>query len=353
MAWSQNERTSASTQGGRGGTVDVREDLRRSGRWKKRAYRRRRQVQAKCTRARSRIPNNFWGEQAKRIDWIKPYTKVKNTSFAPGNVSIKWFEDGSSTSPTTASTGISTKRGDQTAIIWEGDDPHGRHEASPISELHDEVCRFANVLKARGVKKGDRVTIYLPMIPEAAYRDARLRAHRRDPFGGVRRLLAEVARRPHRGLPVASVVITADEGLRGGKQGAAQGQRRRGARRSAGERRARASSSRAPAATVDMDAGPRRLVPRGSCQGRPTDCPSRARWTPRTRCSSSTPRAPPASPRACCTPPAAICCLRRDDASSTSSTITTATSTGAPPTSAGSPATATSSTARSPTARPR
>ncbi len=114
-------------------------------------------------------PNGFWAEQAKRIDWIKPFTKVKNTSFDQHNVSIKWFEDGA------------TQRRRQLHRPASGQarrpdrDHLGRRRSrripstSPIAQLHDEVCRFANVLKARGVKKGDRVTIYLPMIPEAAY----------------------------------------------------------------------------------------------------------------------------------------------------------------------------------------
>ena len=93
------------------------------------------------------------------------------------------------------------KRGDQTAIIWEGDDPKDDRKIT-YGELHAEVCRFANVLKARGVKKGDRVTIYHADDPGSGLRDARLRAHRRDPLGRVRRLLAGLARRPHRGLQV-------------------------------------------------------------------------------------------------------------------------------------------------------
>ena len=146
-------------------------------------------------------PERFWGEQGKRIDWIKPYTKVKRrlvrSAQRPRSTGSR---TASSTSPTTASTAISPTRGDQTAIIWEGDEPDEVASRSPIASCTREVCRFANVLKAHGVKKGDRVTIYLPMIPEAAVRDARLRAHRRDPFGGVRRLLAGLARRPHRRL---------------------------------------------------------------------------------------------------------------------------------------------------------
>src|SRR6266853_305972 len=113
-------------------------------------------------------PNGFWAEQAKRIGWIKPFTKVENASFAPGNISIKWFEDGVLNVAWNCIDRHLDKRGDQTAIIWEGDNPS---ESKHISyrQLHDEVCKFANILRTRNVKKGDRVTIYLPMIPEAAY----------------------------------------------------------------------------------------------------------------------------------------------------------------------------------------
>ncbi len=112
-------------------------------------------------------PNGFWAEQAKRIDWIKPFTKVKNTTYDPHNVSIKWFEDGTLNACYNCVDRHLAKRGDQTAIIWEGDDPKDDKKLT-YKQLHAEVCRFANVLKARGVKKGDRVTIYMPMIPEAA-----------------------------------------------------------------------------------------------------------------------------------------------------------------------------------------
>ena len=112
-------------------------------------------------------PNGFWAEQAKRIDWIKAPTKVKNTSYDPHNVSIKWFEDGTLNASYNCVDRHLAKRGDQTAIIWEGDDPKDDKKLT-YKQLHAEVCRFANVLKARGVKKGDRVTIYMPMIPEAA-----------------------------------------------------------------------------------------------------------------------------------------------------------------------------------------
>ena len=113
-------------------------------------------------------PQGFWSELGRRIDWIKPYTKVKNTSFGPGDVSIKWFEDGTLNVAANCIDRHLPTRGDQVAIIWEGDDPT-QEEQITYRQLHERVCKFANVLKAHGVKKGDRVTIYLPMIPEAAY----------------------------------------------------------------------------------------------------------------------------------------------------------------------------------------
>lgn len=161
-------------------------------------------------------PDAFWGEAAKRVDWIKPFTKVKNTSFAPGKVSIKWFEDGSLNVAHNCIDRHLAKRGDQVAIIWEGDDP-AKDKKITYKELHAEVCRFANVLKARGVKKGDRVTIYMPMIPEAAYAMlacARIGAIHSVVFGGFSpdSLAGRIDDCK------SSIVITADEGVRGGRK---------------------------------------------------------------------------------------------------------------------------------------
>jgi acetyl-CoA synthetase len=113
-------------------------------------------------------PDAFWGKHGQRLDWIKPYTKVKDTSFNENDFHIRWYEDGVLNVSANCIDRHLPRRGDQTAIIWEGDDPHQSRHIS-YRELHAEVCRFANVLKSRGVRKGDRVTIYLPMIPEAAY----------------------------------------------------------------------------------------------------------------------------------------------------------------------------------------
>jgi acetyl-CoA synthetase len=163
-----------------------------------------------------RDPEGFWGEHGKRIDWIKPYTRVKRTSFAPGNVSIEWFGDGTTNVSLNCIDRHLAKRADQVAIIWEGDDP-GESKRITYRQLHDEVCRFANVLKAHGVKKGDTVTIYLPMIPEAAYAMlacARIGAVHSIVFGGFSP--EAMAGRIEGGN--SRILITADEGLRAGKK---------------------------------------------------------------------------------------------------------------------------------------
>ena len=114
-------------------------------------------------------PVKFWGEHGKRIDWIKPYSPgaVRDVDYN-GQVRIRWFHDGVLNVSANCIDRHLAKRGDQTAIIWEGDDPAKSKKIS-YRELHAEVCRMANALKELGVKKGDRVTIYLPMIPEAAF----------------------------------------------------------------------------------------------------------------------------------------------------------------------------------------
>jgi acetyl-CoA synthetase len=112
-------------------------------------------------------PEGFWAEQAKRIDWIKPFTKVKDVSFKAPDVHIKWFHDGTLNASYNCLDRHLAKRGDQTAILWEADDPN-KSEAITYKDLHERVCRLGNAMKALGIKKGDIVTIYLPMIPEAA-----------------------------------------------------------------------------------------------------------------------------------------------------------------------------------------
>jgi acetyl-CoA synthetase len=163
-----------------------------------------------------RDPNAFWAEHGKRIDWFKPFTKVKNTSFDAPDVSIKWYEDGVTNVAHNCIDRHLTKRAAQTAIIWEGDDPSESRRIS-YAELHSEVSRLANVLREHGVKKGDRVTIYMPMIPEAAYAMlacARIGAIHSVVFGGFSP--DSLAGRIEGAQ--SAVVITADEGLRGGRK---------------------------------------------------------------------------------------------------------------------------------------
>ena len=160
-------------------------------------------------------PDGFWGEAGKRVDWIKPYAKVKNVSYGPGDVSIKWYEDGTLNVAANCIDRHLKTRGDQIAIIWEGDDPTVDEQIT-YKQLHERVCRFANVLKANGVKKGDRVTIYLPMIPEAAYAMlacARIGAVHSVVFGGFSpdSLAGRIEDAE------SKFIITADEGLRGGR----------------------------------------------------------------------------------------------------------------------------------------
>ena len=160
-------------------------------------------------------PDGFWREQGKRIDWSKPYTKVKNTTYGPGDVAIKWYEDGTLNAAHNCLDRHLDTRGDQTAIIWEGDDP-ADSKTFTYKELHREVCRFANGLKALGAKKGDRVTIYLPMIPEiavAVLACARIGAIHSVVFGGFSpdALAGRIQDCD------SNLIITSDEGMRGGK----------------------------------------------------------------------------------------------------------------------------------------
>ncbi|MCD2178491.1 acetate--CoA ligase [Rhizobium sp. C1] len=159
-------------------------------------------------------PEKFWAKHGTRIDWFKPFTKVKNTSFT-GKVSIKWFEDGITNVAYNCIDRHLVSRGDQVAIIWEGDNPYDDKKIT-YRELYDQVCRLSNVLKSNGVKKGDRVTIYMPMIPEAAYAMlacARIGAIHSIVFGGFSpdALAGRIIDCQ------STFVITADEGLRGGK----------------------------------------------------------------------------------------------------------------------------------------
>jgi acetyl-CoA synthetase len=161
-------------------------------------------------------PEGFWGEQGKRLDWIRPYTKVKRTSFDADFVSINWYEDGVLNVAANCLDRHLEKRGDQVAIIWEGDDPSDSKTVT-YRELHEQVCRLANAMKGLGVRKGDRVTIYMPMIIEAAVAMlacARIGAIHSVVFGGFspEALAGRIIDCK------SSLLITADEGIRGGRK---------------------------------------------------------------------------------------------------------------------------------------
>ncbi|MGY6696553.1 MAG: acetate--CoA ligase [Roseinatronobacter sp.] len=167
-------------------------------------------------------PEAFWGEQGKRIDWIKPYTKVCNSTFEPGKVNIKWFEDGTLNVSANCIDRHLVSRGDQTAIIWEPDDPKTPSLHITYKELLEQTCRMANVLKAQGIEKGDRVIIYLPMIPEAAYAMlacARIGAIHSIVFAGF----SPDALADRINGSGAKAVITADTAPRGGRRTALKG----------------------------------------------------------------------------------------------------------------------------------
>jgi len=161
-----------------------------------------------------RDPDTFWARHGRRIDWFKPFTKVKNTSFK-GRVSIKWYEDGITNVSYNCIDRHLKSRADQVAIIWEGDNPYIDKKIT-YRELYENVCRLANVLKKNGVKKGDRVTLYLPMIPELAY--AMLACARIGAIHSV--VFAGFSPEALGGRIVdcqSNFVITADQGIRGGK----------------------------------------------------------------------------------------------------------------------------------------
>ena len=163
-----------------------------------------------------RDPEGFWGRMGKRVDWVRPYTRVKDVSYDAANFHIRWYEDGQLNVAANCLDRHLATRGDKTAILWEGDNP-GESTAITYRELYYKVCKLANALKALGVQKGDRVTIYLPMIPEAAVAMlacARIGAIHSVVFGGfspdsLAGRISDCA---------STVVITADEGIRGGKK---------------------------------------------------------------------------------------------------------------------------------------
>ena len=160
-------------------------------------------------------PDQFWAEHGKRIDWIKPYSQISDVSFDAKDLHIKWYADGTLNAAANCLDRHLATRGDQTAIIWEGDEPD-QHRHITYRELHEDVCKFANVLKANGAKKGDRITIYMPMIPEATVAMlacVRIGAVHSVVFGGFSpdALAGRIQDCD------STMVITADEGVRGGR----------------------------------------------------------------------------------------------------------------------------------------
>ena len=185
------------------------------GDWKKTAHINAETYEKLFQRAQSE-PEKFWAEQAQRISWIKPFTKVKETSFDLHNVSINWFADGSTNVSMNCIDRHLSQRAHQPAIIWESDDP-ALSRTFTYAQLHEEVCLFANVLKRHGVSKGDRVTIYLPMIPQAAFAMlacARIGAIHSVVFGGFS--AEALAGRIEDAS--SALIITADEGVRAGRR---------------------------------------------------------------------------------------------------------------------------------------
>ena len=157
----------------------------------------------------------FWKEQGNRIDWITPYTKVKDVSYHQEDFKIKWYYDGELNASVNCIDRHLATKANQTAIIWEGDDP-SQSKHITYKELHEEVCKLANGLKSLGAKKGDRITIYMPMIPEATYAMlacARIGAIHSVVFGGF----SPDALAGRISDCKSDIVITADEGVRGNK----------------------------------------------------------------------------------------------------------------------------------------
>jgi acetyl-CoA synthetase len=182
--------------------------------WLRRAHVKRSQYDEMHARS-LRDPEGFWREQAHQLDWIKRFTRVKDVSFDPDDLHIRWFADGNLNVSANCIDRHLPDRAEQIAILWEGDDPKDSRTIT-YRELHEQVCRFANVLKERGVGRGDRVTIYLPMIPEAAFAMlacARIGAVHSVVFAGFSPD-SLAGRIEDCG---STVVITADEGLRGGR----------------------------------------------------------------------------------------------------------------------------------------
>jgi acetyl-CoA synthetase len=182
--------------------------------WQGKAFFNHASYQAAYARS-TKDPIGFWGDEGRRLDWIQPFSRVKDVDYT-GDVKIRWYYDGTLNVSANCIDRHLAARGQQTAIIWEGDDPNESKHIT-YAELHEQVCRMANVLKAQGIKRGDRVTIYMPMIPEAAYAMlacTRIGAVHSVVFGGFSpdSLAGRVQDCD------SNIIITADEGLRGGRK---------------------------------------------------------------------------------------------------------------------------------------
>ena len=293
-----------------------------------------------------RDPSGFWARIAKRIDWMRFPTRIKDVSFDPADFRVRWYEDGELNVSVNCLDRQLAQRGDKTALLFEGDDPSVSRRIS-YRELYEQVCRFGNALRTCGVKKGDRVTIYMPMIPKRRSRCSPARASARcipscsaaSPriAGGTHSRL-RVHDRHHRGRGPARRQEDSAESQRGRGDRLAPPAGEECRRRAAHWRGCRLGARARCVVRGDHRRGNRRPAnPSG--------------WTRRIRCSSFIRPARPGSRRVCCTPAAAISCSSISR-SPTCSTTTRKTSSGARPTSAGSPATATSCTARCRTARP-
>ena len=280
-------------------------------------------------------PPGWWAKMADEyVTFFKKWDRVEDFNFdiRKGPIYVKYFEGAQLNVSYNCLDRHLEKRGDKVAIQWEGNEP-GEERAITYRELHKEVCKFANVLKAHGVKKGDRVCIYMPMVPEAGIAMlacARIGAVHSVVFGGfssdalsvrIRDSQGEDPRRLRRDLPRRQGGAP-EEGRRHGPEGLPL--HREGDRREAGRRQDRQTG---------LDAGPRSLVARGDGQGRAISA-SPSGWTPRIPSSSSTPPAPQASPRGPSTRRPAISSLRPTPTNWVS-IFTRMTSGGAPPTSAG------------------
>ena len=275
-------------------------------------------------------PEGFWGDMARtHLDWIKPFETIENTSYDAKNLKIKWFEDGTLNASANCLDRHLATRGDQTALIFEGDDPKiSRHIT--YRALHQDVCRLANVLKKHGVQPGDRITIYMPMIVEAVVAMlavVRIGAVHSVVFGGF----SPDALAGRINDCQSTFLITADEGIRGGKTIPLKTNADKALTQCPDCNRV--IVVKRSGGNIDWVEGRDFWYADEMAEASP-DCPPRRGRCRRTRCSSSTRQVPPANPKASSTPPAAICSMPASPSNMFLTTMT-AISIGAPPMSVG------------------